>query len=84
MNADRESGKPTVTDSSGNVFADLNLPSTEEDMLKVQIARAISNTIEKRGLTQSDAAAKLGTDQAKISAITRGRLKEFKIDRLFN
>jgi predicted XRE-type DNA-binding protein len=84
VSADRENGKASVSDSCGNVFADLNLPHSEEDMLKVQIAFFISKTIEARGLTQVAAAKKLGTDQAKVSAIVRGRLKDFKIDRLFN
>jgi len=58
------------------------LPATEEDMLKVEIARAISNTLSKRGLTQSQAAEIIGVDQAKISALVRGRLKGFSVDRL--
>lgn len=74
--------KLDVTDSSGNVFADLGLPSTDKDMLKVRIAMAISATLEKRGLTQVEAAKLIGTDQAKVSALLRGRLKDFSIERL--
>lgn len=84
MKKDRDRGLPEHTRSSGNVFADLNLPSSPEDILKSEIARAIGKTIERRGLTQVEAAHRLGTDQAKISAIVRGRLKIFTIDRLFN
>lgn len=72
-----------VIDSSGNVFADLNLPHGEEYMLKVKIAHAIASTVKKRDLTQSQAAAIIGTDQAKVSALFRGRLEGFSIDRLF-
>lgn len=82
--AEKRSAKASVTDSSGNIFADLNLPSTGEDILKVQIAHAISVTIERRKLTQTEAASILGTDQAKVSAIVRGRLKDFSTERLFN
>lgn len=85
MESDRGNGKtPGITESSGNIFADLNLPSTPEDLLKVEIARRIAKTIEKRGLTQVKVAQILGTDQAKVSAIVRGRLKDFGADRLVN
>jgi predicted XRE-type DNA-binding protein len=72
-----------VIDSSGNVFRDLDLPTSEEDMLKVAMARAISNAIRKRCLTQTEAADIIGVDQAKVSALLRGRLKGFSVDRLF-
>jgi predicted XRE-type DNA-binding protein len=84
MNSDRDKGRQTFTESKGNVFADLGLPASPEDMLKVQIARLIGKTIERRELTQVEAAKRLGTDQAKISAIVRGRLRDFTVDRLFN
>ena len=73
----------SVIDSSGNVFADLNLPSSEEDMLKVQISRAIAATLRRRKLTQVDAAKIMCVDQAKVSALLRGRFKGFSVDRLF-
>lgn len=73
-----------VFDSSGSVFADLNLPSSEEDMLKIEISRAIAGTIRRRKLTQSEAAALLSIDQGKISMILRGRLKGFSVSRLIN
>ena len=84
MSKDEGGRLPKHTKSSGNVFADLRLPSSPEDMLKVEMARAIGKTIERRGLTQVQAAKMLGTDQAKVSAIVRGRLKDFAVDRLFN
>lgn len=73
----------TITDGAANVFVDLALPATETDIMKVSIARAITNTIRKRDLTQVEAAKILGTDQAKISALLRGRLKDFSVERLF-
>jgi predicted XRE-type DNA-binding protein len=71
-----------VFESSGNVFADLNLPYSEEDMLKIEISRAIAATVRRRKLTQAEAASLIGTDQAKLSALLRGRLKDFSVDRL--
>ena len=71
-----------VVKSSGNVFADLGLPSAPEDMLKVDIARAIAGTIRKRNLTQAAAGKIIGVDQAKVSALLRGRLTGFSVERL--
>ncbi len=71
-----------VIESSGNVFADLGLPHAPEDMLKVNIARAIASTINKKNLTQAAAGAIIGVDQAKVSALLRGRLTGFSVERL--
>lgn len=70
------------TESSGNVFADLGLPDAGNRLAKAELARRITLEIEQRTLTQREAAALLGIDQPKVSAITRGRLKEFSLDRL--
>jgi predicted XRE-type DNA-binding protein len=70
------------TESSGNVFADLGLADPIEALAKAELARAISLAIAKRHLTQAEAAAVLGIDQPKVSALTRGRLDGFSIDRL--
>ena len=72
-----------VIESSGNVFTDVGLPATEEDMFKVAIARIITATVRKRALTQAEAAEIIGIDQAKVSALLRGRLKGFSVERLF-
>jgi predicted XRE-type DNA-binding protein len=81
--AKRNDDDMTVHESTGNVFADLGLPHAPEDMLKVVIAHAISTTIRKRGLTQTAAGEIIGVDQAKVSALLRGRLTGFSIARLF-
>ena len=80
--AKRKQDDTAVADSSGNVFADLGLPHGEVEMLKISVAMAISKTIQKRGLTQSQAAKIVGTDQAKMSALMRGVLKGFTVERL--
>lgn len=80
--AKRNDDDVAVHESAGNVFADLALPYAREDMLKVEIAGAISATIRKRGLTQVAAGDIIGVDQAKISALLRGRLTGFSVDRL--
>ena len=67
---------------SGNVFADLNRPRPAEALAKAELARKIGNTIERRRLTQAAAAEGLGVDQPKVSALMRGRLSGFSLDRL--
>jgi predicted XRE-type DNA-binding protein len=71
-----------VRDSTGNVFADLNLPESDELFYKAQIASAIAATIKKQGLTQVEAGKLIGADQAKVSLLLRGRLTAFSVDRL--
>jgi predicted XRE-type DNA-binding protein len=71
-----------VIKSSGNVFADLGLPNPEDALAKAKLASAICRVIEKRGLTQIEAAKILGLDQPKISALVRGKLSGFSIERL--
>jgi predicted XRE-type DNA-binding protein len=70
------------TPSSGNVFADLNLPHADDLLAKAELAAKIIAEIERRRLTQSQAAAILGIDQPKVSALKQGKLSGFSIERL--
>lgn len=69
--------------SSGNVFADLGLPDAPELQAKADLAYEISRTIDQRSLTQVEAAEILGVDQPKVSALVRGRLDGFSMERLY-
>ena len=70
------------TSSSGNVFADLNLPQADDLLAKAELAAKIIAEIQRRRLTQSQAAAILGIDQPKVSALKQGKLSGFSIERL--
>jgi predicted XRE-type DNA-binding protein len=72
-----------VEASSGNVFADLGVPNPDEALAKAELARGICAIISQRRLTQAKAAALLGVDQPKVSALLRGKLDGFSTDRLF-
>jgi predicted XRE-type DNA-binding protein len=74
--------KDKVMMSSGNVFADIGLPDAEERLAKAQLAHKISEIIQKRHLSQAEAARILGTEQPKISAIMNGKLSGFSLERL--
>ena len=67
---------------SGNVFEDLGHPRPAEALAKAELARKIAALIAKRGLTQAAAAELLKIDQPKVSALVRGRLAGFSLDRL--
>lgn len=74
-----------VTNGSGDVFTDLGLPDASELEEKFQLALAIQRAIEEQGLTQSEAAAVTGLNQADISRI-KGfkRLDAYSCSRLMN
>jgi predicted XRE-type DNA-binding protein len=65
------------------VFADLKLPGPEVALAKAELVRRIRDIIAERKLTQARAAQLLGLDQPKVSALLRGRVEGYSIDRLF-
>ena len=70
--------------SSGNVFADMGLASTEAAELtaKSALIDAIAETIKARNLTQQEAARLCRTDQPTLSKVLRGRMESVTLDRL--
>src|SRR5262245_48896702 len=68
---------------SGNVFADLGLANPDLALAKAQLVQRIGNLIAERKLTQVKAAGLLGLDQPKVSALVRGRVEGYSMDRLF-
>ena len=71
-----------MTLSSGNVFVDMGLPEPEEDLAKAQLASHIRQVIKRQRLSQVAAAALMGIDQPKVSALINGRLANFSSERL--
>lgn len=69
--------------SSGNVFADLEVPDAGEALAKAELAGLICALLSERKLTQARAAAVLGIDQPRVSDLLRGKLDGFSTDRLF-
>ena len=72
----------SVTPSSGNVFADIGVPEPEEALAKAQLASRIREIVRRSRLTQVAAAAVMGIDQPKLSALLKGRLANFSSERL--
>ncbi len=71
-----------VERGSGNVFADLGLPNPDLALAKAELVQRIRDVIAERKLTQAKAADMLGLDQPKVSALVRGRVEGYSIDRL--
>lgn len=71
-----------VTRSSGNVFADMNVPDAGEALNKARIAHEVCELIHRQSLNQTEAAELLGVDQPMVSALMRGRLQGCSTDRL--
>ena len=78
----RRTAADTISRGSGNVFADLGYADAEERQTKLRLAFAINGVIDERRLTQTAAAAALGINQPKVSALRNYRLGGFSVERL--
>ena len=58
--------------SSGNVFADLGLPDADRLKIKTGLVIEIRKAIRQQGLTQHEAATRMGVTQPKVSGMMRG------------
>ncbi len=58
--------------SSGNVFADLALPDAPKLKIKSGLVIEITKALRKMGLSQDQAARRMGISQAKVSGLLRG------------
>lgn len=76
--------KEPVTDSSGNVFADLGFSTEESTLLamRAELMARLRDTIKQRGWTQQEAAEKLGIGQSRVSDLMRGKWEKFSLDML--
>src|SRR5437870_4152766 len=68
---------------TSNIFADLDYPQAEQHLAKAALTHQISTLIKRRRLNQVEAARVLEIDQPKVSALLRGHLRGFSLDRLF-
>jgi predicted XRE-type DNA-binding protein len=71
-----------VTESSGNVFADLGLPNPEQELLKVQLTLQIRAILKDSDMTQAEIAKVLGVRQPQVSLLMRNRSGNFSVGRL--
>lgn len=72
--------------TKGSVFDDLGFDQATAANLKIRSAlmRAIEEEIDKKNITQLQAAKLLGVTQPRISDLRRGKMHLFTIDMLVN
>jgi predicted XRE-type DNA-binding protein len=80
--APKETAPRSITESSGNVFADLGLPNPEQELMKAELTLQIYRIIKQRGMTQVEAAKVLGIKQPHVSLLMRNRAGSFSVGRL--
>jgi predicted XRE-type DNA-binding protein len=68
-NGRRKTAKRDYIESSGNAFADLELPDADGMLAKTELATKIADIPRQRRLTQTHAAAILGVDQPKVQPL---------------
>ncbi|MFL6751380.1 MAG: helix-turn-helix domain-containing protein [Sphingomicrobium sp.] len=74
--------KQKITESSGNVFADLGLADAKELDLKAELVLVLASIMGQRGLNQTAAALLTGISQPDLSRLLRGHLRDMSVDRL--
>jgi len=74
--------KIRAEEGGGNVFADLDLPHSDQELLKARLTLQIHKLIKARGLTQAEAGEILGIKQPHVSALMRNRSGMFSVERL--
>lgn len=69
---------------SKNVFRDLGFEALEAQnlLLRTDLMIGIQREIQKAGLSQTDAALKLGVTQPRLSDLYRHRIERFSLDAL--
>lgn len=80
----KKRSRKSLTRSSGNVFADLGFDPHEATvmLLRCELAEALRKWIERDGLTQAEAARRLGVAQPRISEIARNKVDKLSLDYL--
>ena len=61
-----------IEPGSGNVFADLGLPNAEKLKIKSGLVIEITRAIRQLGLSQDEAARRMGLTQPRVSGLLRG------------
>lgn len=76
--------KKKTTKSSGNVFIDLGFNQDEAAVLQMRanLMGDLRLYIEKRKLTQAQAAKQLGIAQSRVSDLVRGKWDKFSLEML--
>ncbi len=72
-----------IEESSGNIFADLEIPNPDEYLTKAKLANKICELINQKNLNLTQSAQLLGGKEANISDLMTGKLDDFSSETLF-
>jgi len=77
-------GTTHIAKGSGNVFLDLGFPPHEAAvmLLRCELAAALRQWMAREGITQAQAAKRLGVVQPRISEIARNKVDKLSLDYL--
>jgi predicted XRE-type DNA-binding protein len=72
------------TKGVNNVFLDLGFPPHEAAvmLLRCELAEALRNWMDREGITQAQAAKRLGVVQPRLSEIARNKVDKLSLDYL--
>jgi predicted XRE-type DNA-binding protein len=61
-----------LTTGSDNIFADLGFPDAEKLLIKANLVAEIQRAIRKNGLSQKEAAKRMGISESQMLEMMRG------------
>ena len=80
----RQVDEVDVRSGSDNVFADLGLPDADKLKIKTGLVIEIRKAIRELGITQQEAATRMGITQPKVSDMMRGQLSNLSERKLMD
>lgn len=72
----------TIVRGSHNIFADLGYADADTHLLKARLVSRLHDVISERGLTQTEAAKKIGISQPDVSRLLNGHFRDVSVERL--
>jgi predicted XRE-type DNA-binding protein len=74
----------TITESSGNVFADLGFEPPEAAILEMRasLMSDLRTYLQSSGMTKAEAAEKFRIAQSRVSDLMRGKWEKFSLEML--
>jgi predicted XRE-type DNA-binding protein len=78
--------KLKITHGSGNVFLDIGFSKAEAENLKLrsELMMRVEDFYRKSGMTQTQAAKRLGLTQPRLNDLLKGKIDKFSLDALVN
>ena len=78
--------KEPIINSSGNVFSDLGFDPAEAAILQMRakLMNDLRDFIRTSGMTQTEAAERLGIAQSRVSDLVRGKWDKFSLEMLIS